>query len=379
MRRRKLKPTRRRFLKTSLGATAATAAVTTLGGCSGGASGNVSESRLRENVKNISAERQQELVDVFFMLKNMQSPFDSSISYYDHFVKFHQLTVLTGRLDLGYSIAHQSPAFLPWHRKLLMLFEDAVRSLVRPDFALPYWDWTDESSLDVIFTDDFMGPYLGDEDENYALTTSAFAKGSFPVNVTASQLTIDGTDSASNCPFTYITRGPKSVDLPTSDDVAGLLEVTTYDSSPYNLDADNDTSFRNYLLGISPFQLHSVPHVWLGGQWDADIYSGTYDSTTTTFVGTMSALDCSPNDPVFWLHHCNVDRIWAIWETLYGASYEPTSGENEGWNLDDELYPFNEYRDNPLMNLEGLTNGSMLDFEALGYTYDDLSAPADAS
>ncbi|MEM8607860.1 MAG: hypothetical protein AAGF92_12175 [Myxococcota bacterium] len=28
------------------------------------------------------------------------------------------------------------------------------------------------------------------------------------------------------------------------------------------------------------------------------------------------------------------------------------------------------------MNLEGLTNGSMLDFEALGYGYDDLSAPS---
>ena len=312
---------------------------------------------------------------MFFLLKDMQSPFDPSLSYYDQFVKFHQLSVLTGRLDLGYSIAHQSPSFLPWHRKLLMLFEDAVRALVRPDFALPYWDWTDDSSLDVIFTDDFMGPYLGDEDENYALTTSAFAKNSFPINLTASQLTIDGSDLGANCPFPYITRGPKTVDLPTVEDVAALLQVTKYDSPPYDLNADIDESFRNYLLGIDPLQLHSVPHVWLGGQWDADIYSGIYESTTTTFVGTMSALDCSPNDPVFWLHHCNVDRIWAIWETLYGASYEPLTGWNDGWNLSDTLYPFNLYEDNSLMSLEGLTNGSMLDFEALGYTYDDLSAP----
>ena len=29
--------------------------------------------------------------------------------------------------------------------------------------------------------------------------------------------------------------------------------------------------------------------------------------------GTMSDLD-SPGDPLFFLHHCNVDRLWAIWQ-----------------------------------------------------------------
>ena len=29
--------------------------------------------------------------------------------------------------------------------------------------------------------------------------------------------------------------------------------------------------------------------------------------------GRMS-LNTSPNDPLFFLHHCNVDRIWAEWQ-----------------------------------------------------------------
>jgi tyrosinase len=112
--------------------------------------------------------------------------------------------------------------------------------------------------------------------------------------------------------------------------------------------------------------------VWLGGQWNADIYTGSFSPTTSIFVGTMSALDCSPNDPVFFLHHCNVDRIWAAWEERYGASYAPDSGWNQGWNLNDELYPYVQFRDVPEMQREGITNASMLDFRSLGYTYDDL-------
>lgn len=32
--------------------------------------------------------------------------------------------------------------------------------------------------------------------------------------------------------------------------------------------------------------------------------------------GHMSSLDVSAMDPIFWLHHCNVDRLWAIWQDL---------------------------------------------------------------
>jgi hypothetical protein len=31
--------------------------------------------------------------------------------------------------------------------------------------------------------------------------------------------------------------------------------------------------------------------------------------------------DFSPNDPLFWLHHANVDRLWAIWQTMPGQEW----------------------------------------------------------
>jgi tyrosinase len=31
----------------------------------------------------------------------------------------------------------------------------------------------------------------------------------------------------------------------------------------------------------------------------------------------------SPNDPVFYMNHCNVDRIWEAWLSRNGRTYVP--------------------------------------------------------
>jgi tyrosinase len=33
-------------------------------------------------------------------------------------------------------------------------------------------------------------------------------------------------------------------------------------------------------------------------------------------TGLMSAFDTAPLDPIFWLHHCNIDRLWEVWRNL---------------------------------------------------------------
>ena len=245
-----------------------------------------------------------------------------------------------------------------------------MRANGNPEFALPYWDWTDASGLETVFSDEFMGPAVGDPEENYALTTGPFRKGEFSVNLTSSSIGRD--DPETQCPFDFIARGPTELSLPTAAEVEALLQVTRYDSPPYNVHADISTSFRNYLLGKLPRQLHSAPHVWVGGTWDATVWTDLFEETTTTFVGSMMALDCSPNDPCSWLHHCNVDRIWAMWEAKYGASYEPLTGENPGWNLNDELFPYTLHKAFPSMMAQGITNASMLDFTSLNYSYEEL-------
>jgi tyrosinase len=57
--------------------------------------------------------------------------------------------------------AHQGPAFFPWHRELLLQFENDLQA-IDSTVTIPYWDWTDNSSWP--FTPDFVGSDGDDTD-----------------------------------------------------------------------------------------------------------------------------------------------------------------------------------------------------------------------
>lgn len=67
----------------------------------------------------------------------------------------------------------------------------------------------------------------------------------------------------------------------------------------------------------------------------------SYHNTVHMFVGgnTMPYPAISPNDPMFWLHHANVDRLWAQWQAAPGHSgmNPPLSGTDavlDPWSTD---------------------------------------------
>jgi len=79
----------------------------------------------------------------------------------------------------------------------------------------------------------------------------------------------------------------------------------------------------------------------------------------------------SPNDPVFYFNHCNVDRIWERWmqppPAGYGHVYAPAQSESarlKGHRLNDTL--------NSLLS-GNTTPAKILDISEF-YTYDSLTA-----
>ena len=49
----------------------------------------------------------------------------------------------------------------------------------------------------------------------------------------------------------------------------------------------------------------------------------------------------SPNDPVFFLHHCYVDKIWTDWQLQNPTEgYLPETGGPAGHNVGDAMYPW---------------------------------------
>ncbi len=108
-----------------------------------------------------------------------------------------------------------------------------------------------------------------------------------------------------------------------------------------------------------PHLLHNGVHLWVGGELGpANDGAG----------GTMT-LNTSPNDPVFWLHHANVDRLWDRWQQIHGARYLPVEapGLPRGQNLRQPMWP---WRQSGLM----VTPADVQDARAMGYAY--ARAPA---
>jgi tyrosinase len=270
-------------------------------------------------------------------------------------------------------MGHMGPMFLPWHREFTLLFERALGQVSGKRIAVPYWDWTDPASTRAVFSDDFMGGD-GDPKDGYAVKTGPFRKGAWRLNV--NPIGLQWASSATP----YITRRfgswPNSP-LPTGDDVQFALSAGQYDVAPYGTESDPVQSFRNALEGFRPplaaiaacgpdgvmaeavtkqGELHNAVHLWVGGL----IVPG---GGGTRVVGTMANVTSSPNDPVFFLHHSMIDRIWASWQARHGVdSYLPRSGDDHN-NVDDLMHPY---------ETSGIrvTPADVADIRKLGYRYD---------
>ncbi|OAP60301.1 hypothetical protein AYL99_05303 [Fonsecaea erecta] len=107
---------------------------------------------------------------------------------------------------------------------------------------------------------------------------------------------------------------------------------------------------------------------------------GNYHTLMGGPNGHMSSPSVAAFDPVFWLHHCNVDRIFAIWQALHPKAWFPPPGKDaRGRRLKPEnekdLLPFYKF----ICDLGPIYYDSdwARDIESFGYTYPDLDRVSD--
>jgi tyrosinase len=233
-------------------------------------------------------------------------------------------------------VAHRGPAFFPWHREFLRRFELDLRA-IDSSVTLPYWNWTiDNSATSSIWGIDFMGGNGRPSDGKVTTGPFAFDAGKWPLHV-------DG-------PFLRRGFGQSISNLPTPADLTNTLNAIPYDAPDY--DRYSPSGFRNNAEGwISGPQMHNRVHVWIGGSMEPA---------------------SSPNDPIFFLHHCFVDKIWADWQAQHPGIdfYLPSGIGPVGQRRDDSLEPW-------ASRGEVITPVSRIDHHALGYAYDTegLCAP----
>ncbi|RZU49139.1 tyrosinase [Krasilnikovia cinnamomea] len=257
---------------------------------------------VRKNQRDLTTTEKRAFVNAVLELKKR--------GRYDEFVRTHNNFILSDT-DNGNRVGHRSPSFLPWHRQFLLDFERALQA-IDASVNLPYWDWTvDRDTTSSLWSADFLGGNGRDSDGQVTTGPFAFSAGNWVINVR--------TDSRN-----YLRRalGTGQRPLPTADDVRSVLSQTTYDVSPWN--STSTSGFRNLVEGWRGPNLHNRVHVWVGG----DMTSGT-----------------SPNDPVFWLHHCHIDKLWSDWQKAHPSSgYLPTRATTNVVALNGTMAPWNNVR-----------------------------------
>jgi tyrosinase len=245
---------------------------------------------------------------------------------YDDFVEVHKNAMLGPAMFMP--MPHGAPLFYPWHRIMLRQFELSLQEALKdPTTAIPYWDW-DLTGSSTPFTIDFLG---GDGDSAQAgrVTTGpfAFGTGQFPIRV---------WDQNSGDPGLRREFGEDATSwLPNSNQITAGIAKTPYWPGP--------SSFQRVTEGV----LHNPVHRWIGGNMA--------DAT-------------SPNDPVFFLHHAFLDRLWEQWKVQHPGvpPYAPASN-TPGYDLGSTLVFHATNQPAPWTGT--WTVQQTLDPLGLGYTY----------
>ncbi|MEU3404533.1 tyrosinase family protein [Streptomyces sp. NPDC006670] len=253
---------------------------------------------VRKNQATLTPDEKRAFVNAVLELKRT--------GVYDRYVNAHNWYLLNDS-DFGDRVGHRSPSFLPWHRRFLLDFEAALQRIDR-NVSLPYWDWTADRTADSsLWASDFMGGTRRGRDGQVLDGPFGSQGGKWVLSV--------GVDRRS-----YLRRGLGSgtPQLPTRADVDSVIAIPVYDTAPWN---SASGGFRNALEGWRGVNLHNRVHVWVGGQM------------------TSAA---SPNDPVFWLHHAFIDKLWAEWQAKNPKSgYLPANRTANVVDLRSVLSPWN--------------------------------------
>ncbi|KAI7233874.1 Di-copper centre-containing protein [Hortaea werneckii] len=288
---------------------------------------------------------------------------------------------------------HDSILFPGWHRAYIALFEQQFKTVVdqiaasypasqRPamqgaasTIRFPYWDWAAHPAagyptLPRVVSDKFMtvnGPtgqvtiinplFRHDFSDTSGLVYSPFVNWKVTLRYPNSN-----ANTASSVEQSAI-NGFERIRANLQDQVYQLFSTCKDYLHFSNDDAgSSSTSCSNSLEGI-----HNTIHTTAGGP-----------GSSTASAGHMTYLATSAFDPIFWLHHCNVDRLFALWQNQYpnawsGSQVAPhntwtvAAGSTQG--LDSPLTPF--YKDTS--GSKFWTTNQVRDTKTFHYTYPEFS------
>jgi tyrosinase len=256
---------------------------------------------------------------------------------------------------------HQSWYFPPWHRGYLLALEAQVRAdivkLGGPStWALPYWNYfgpNDEYKMPPAFAEQ----KLPDGSPNPLFVKARYGPDNNGDVYIPTREVIKKHPKDPNFVYGPVTEDCMSNDLYTGDDA----------NTPPPGFGGPDTGFSHGggTSGNLESNPHNLVHVYVGGNApDGQTY------------GLMSDPGIAGLDPIFYFHHANIDRMWAVWNKN-AANTNPTVNT---WLNGPPATGGREFvMPKPDGSAWVYTPGQMTSLSTLDYTYDYLPDPPRAA
>jgi tyrosinase len=261
---------------------------------------------------------------------------------------------------------HSRSCFLPWHRGFLLDLERKLQE-INPAVTIPYWKFDDRAQN--VFTRDFMG-----------------------VPDATGLVDFSATNPLINWRLTLFGAGNGT----------RIRRVHSFNGTPWN-------PLIQRAIGV---QRNESQTISLGSIFSAfsSLEGDPHGSAHVSFIGQVSSIGTAPADPLFFMLHANVDRLWAKWQFIRGRfnngstdSYPRqgnapanVSGEFGVGNFaNDTMWPWNDvitpprpasapgnrFPNSPIRNFPGTTPivSQMIDYHGkinlnndLCFAYDDV-------
>lgn len=183
---------------------------------------------------------------------------------------------------------HGSWFFLPWHRMYLAYFEEIVAATIvdlggPSDWALPFWNYSDTANQPQVLS-----------------IPPEFTSGSSATNPLQ-------MPSAGGNP------GRDSTTVAQVDTVLTALNIPVFAGA-----------WRGATQGFGG-PVTTFSH---GGGTHGGLEHLPHDFVHVDIGGAMGDPDTAGLDPIFWLHHANIDRLWQVWLNQNSAHINPV---NPNW------------------------------------------------
>lgn len=293
--------------------------------------GETGKTKARKNIECLSPD---ELARLRHVIKVMRC--------YDAYNQYDQRSFRYWADIHANNCQHGWEQFLTWHRMYLYYFEQQMQD-IDPTVTLPYWDWPLYRE-DVLASIEAMKVKTSYDNGTVPRAYRCFVddgtlnelKGKIPDDYWMKLKAIEGeTFSSGNRLFigAKIAYGEKQWDdlimaalqntnplwdrnrwpggnqglifeaYPTPEDVQRILKIPSF----FNFGSGPSS---NHFFGALE-NIHNLIHNFSGGA------NPNWGKPGEPQYGDMVSAGITARDPIFWGHHSNVDRLWAIWQGMH--------------------------------------------------------------